>query len=220
MATTKEISFPYEVKVGSAAGTIYYTKHPCTASGMIHTAKSGKWRCQRAKFEKAESELKLYLAKLNAGEVAAAGMTKEDRDELLTLRKLAGDTPPSVAIKEWKYEQDRQAEARTGCTPATVEDVIDRFIKDGEANGRQHERTYRSKLSSLLLPTEDDGTGNDTRRPTRDSFVGRHIHTIAKEELAARLQAFQDHVTRNDYRKKAGTLWGWAKAAGAHPEGP
>jgi len=221
MCMAKKSEFPWVVRVGAASGRIYRNKHSSRklksgAARVVYTgvvAQSPKnWQKQSSALEVVEAAMRLYLAKVSAGDVQAAGMTKEDRDELVLLRKLAGDdATPVIAVREWRAARDAKA-ALLDYTPVLIEDAINRFIDEGMANGRQHERTYRSKLTSLLLPVTLEGKG---LHPA--TFRGRHIHTITKVELAARLVSYSDYVTRNDYRKKAIALWTWARDTGHLP---
>lgn len=186
--------YPRIVKVGPAAGTLYRNKHGASKTGFIFTAVCGKWRVQKVDLAKAEAELRLHLSKVAAGEVAAAGMTKEDRDELTLLRKLAGENSTALAaMREWKAAQDVKA-GLVGFTSITADQALADFIKQGTAAGKQHGRTYGTKLKGFA-----------------ERFSGRELHTISAPELTAWLETYANHVTRNDYRKKAVGLFRWAR---------
>lgn len=230
MAKKQQITYPHEIQVGAVVGTIYRSEHRSKklASGeprYVYTARTGskrtgdEWKMTRHSHAKAEAELRLRLSQLNQGRLGAADMTLEDREELLLLRKLAGNTPPVVALREWLHDQQRREQAALGCTPIAIEDALDKFIREGESAGNQHERTYRSKLNSLLLTTVETPDPKDPRRTivVRTSLKGRSIHSITRDEMHARLQTYHDVTTRNDVRKRAITLWKWAREAGHIP---
>ncbi len=191
--------FPLHVKKGPIAGTIFRFVHAESASGYVFKAVcGGKTIKQSTQLQKVRDALDLHMSKLAVGEVQSAQMTKEDRDELLLLRKLVGnDATPLIALREWRAAKDEQKQL-LGFNRIKIEDAIDEFIAAGESRGLQYERTYRAKLSPLAK--KDDPT----------AFRSRFLDTISPAELEIFFQRWANGVTRNDLRKKATALWNWA----------
>lgn len=142
--------------------------------------------------------MRLKVAQLSQGEVSSAGFKKEDRDELMRARRIIGDDGHLLTIlREWKAAKTREH----GFTPATTEDVVKAFIKEGSNLGKQHQTTYGSKLKSLC-----------------EKFPGRYLHTISTVEFAAYLGTYKNGVTHNDHRKKITSMMAWARRNGALPK--
>jgi hypothetical protein len=75
-----------------------------------------------------------------------------------------------------------------------VEEAVTAFIEEKNADGVQGEQTYGRKLAHLV-----------------GMFGGRFLDEITERELTPFLRGFKDAVTRNDIRKRCGTLFRWAR---------
>src|SRR5690606_26341107 len=145
----------------------------------------GKTVKQSTDLSKVRAAMDLHMSKLAAGEVQAAQMTKEDRDELVLLRKLAApDATPVIAVREWRAAIDDK-KALLGFKHILIEDAVEQFIASGEARGLQFERTYRAKLAPLVKPGDPS------------AFRGRDLDGISPIELDQFYQRWTNGVTRN-----------------------
>lgn len=196
---------------------LYRVKHKTNASGYAYTigwtdADGNPKRRQFADETKAEQEGRTIAANLAAGQVEAAAMTREDRNELLAIREAARGRPPLSVIREWRTAFEMSggnilpaceawvARKRPTFTPVLVETAVNDFITAKERSGKQGEATYRAKLKPLAV-----------------RFKSRHLHALTQAELTAYLETFADGVTRNDIRKRTSSLFRWAQRAGHLP---
>lgn len=192
---------------------VYRSTHPNTKSGFIHAVIHKNIEGKRvirqfAGEQDAMDEAEICATRLSEGRTETAGLTRSDRDELETLRKLAYPTPAVLALQEWARANELsegkvlaavEAWARSHAAGKAHGEVglaacVEAFIKSKTAAGKQGERTYRSKLAPLVA-----------------EFPGRDIGTITAAELNEYLGRFADAVTRNDHRKRAVALWRWAQ---------
>jgi hypothetical protein len=195
-------TYPLAIRVGAAAGKIYRTRNSASASGFLFEAWAGSVKVKSGTDDSAvEKELRLYLSKVNAGEVEAAGFRKEDRDELYEARRIAHPTPVLAALREWKELKEKLA-SKLSCTPKDVSEARDLFIAQGDKAGGSYSRTYGSKLSHLS-----------------EAFPSRYIHTITAIEMNAYFEQWEHPVTRGDIRKRTISLWKWAQRMGFIPRG-
>lgn len=210
--------FPVLIRRGSVVTKVYRLNR---ASGReVYTAAwhAGGVRFTRqfATYASAHAEASMKADQLAAGRVdAAASLTVEDGATLAEARKLCGDVPLLAALQEW-------AKARRLCrgpilpaaeawaaskaprfTSIGLGDAINKFIGAKERAGNEGERTYRSKLTPL-----ETRFGAETP-----------LERISARQLDDYLSQFADGVTRNDFRKRAVTLWRWARDHHYLPEG-
>lgn len=170
---------------------------------------------QFSTYAAAHAEASMKAEQLAAGRVdAASHLTADDGASLAEARRLCGQVPLVAALQEW-------AKARRLCrgpiipaaeawaasktpkfTSIKLGEAIDNFIDAKERAGNEGERTYRSKLSPL------------TTRFGVDVFLDE----ITPRQLDDFLEQFANGVTRNDLRKRAVTLWRWARDKHHLPE--
>jgi integrase len=209
------VKFPHPVVVGNATVKIYRVEH--AKSGTFYTMAwhEGKSRPTRQfkDIKEALKESRLKAAQLNAGDIEAAKMSKEDRDELLAARRIVGDTPLLEFVKEAKKAADMCGDqlliaAKSFASsnalsfmPLATSVAVETFLAEIRGAGKS-ERTYKSKLKYLV-----------------DYFPQRQLHSISTPEWTKYLEQFPDAVTRNDLRKRARTLCRWARSNGHLPNG-
>jgi integrase len=207
---TKKPEWPRVVTVGNASVKVYRMAHAGAATGYVHciawSAPEGRQRRKIADESEALQEARLIAAKLNAGEIEAAGITRTDRDELLAARRLAGNTPLLAALEEWARARAitdgdllRAAESwrdrhRAKIEKITVAEAITRYTQAKTKLGRKTAVTSRSHLDSL------------------GKALGEHYLTdVTEGMLTAHLSPIEHPVSRNTHRKKIVTLWRWCR---------
>jgi len=216
--TTLKPRYPKTVKSGSSSVKVYRSKQIRNKSGYLFrvawTTPEGRKRESFANESTALNEARLKADQLNAGRIAGANMTLEDRDELSAARQLTGKVPLIAALEEWRrvrHLTDNNAIAAaeawgrrnsTRFNEIKVSDAIDRFIASKEKSGAQGERTYRAKL-----------------KPLTTAFPERMLHSITSTEFTAYLETFSNNTTRNDIRKRTVTLCKWAQKNNHLPRG-
>jgi hypothetical protein len=219
MARKTQGSWPQKITVGNVTVKVYRVAHPRARDGFEYVVawrgENGRTRKTFATPDVALQEAGLTAEKLNAGHVEAAGMSRGDRDELVAARRIAGATPVLAALEEWAKARElcggpilAAAEAwaarnATSFAPLKLRDAVDRFIDAKEKAGHEGDRTYRAKLKPLVT-----ALGGETL-----------LHSITVSQLNTYLGRYSDGVTRNDFRKRAVTLWNWARDTGHLPEG-
>jgi integrase len=213
-------SWPHTITVGNSSLKVYRVAAPRSRTGWsyILTWKE-EGRRQRQNFAdpaKAILEGKLKAEKLNAGFILGAAMTRDDRDELLAIRQIVGrEVPLLSAVTEWARARQLTGGAilqaceawaarnASAVVPIGLREAVDRFIAEKERAGHEGERTYLAKLDPLVAAIGE--------------AVPLHLVTVA--QLTQYLARYTDGVTRNDFRKRAVTLWRWARANGHLPDG-
>lgn len=213
-------TWPHTIRVGNSILKVYRVAAPLAKTGWSYTL---AWKQQGKRQRKnyadpavALAEGRLKAEQLNAGFVEGAAMTREDRDELLAARRIVGPGIPLLsALDEWARAHQLTggailpaAEAwaarnASAVVPISLRDAVDRFIAEKERAGHEGERTYRAKLDPLVA--------------TIGAAVPLHLVTVG--QLGQYLARYADGVTRNDFRKRAVTLWRWARANGHLPDG-
>lgn len=213
------MNYPKLIKSGSAVVRVYRTKHARMASGFVYqvawtVAGSRKLR-QFADEAAALEEARLRAGQLAAGRIDAATIGRPDMDELRAARQIVGKTPLLAALKEWAKASEitqgqllAAAEAwRAKHAPSfkriKLSAAIRDFIRQKDRAGKQGSRTYGSKLKKL--------TDHFTADPWLDDITTRQLSTC--------YATLEDAVSRNDYMKKAGTLWNWARSNQHLPAG-
>lgn len=164
----------------------------------------------------AHAEASLKADQLAAGRLdAASTLTTDDANTLTAAKALAGDVPLVAALQEWAKARRLAGGQLIAAAEAwkarhapnfkaiTLADAIDTFIQAKEKSGHEAERTYRAKLKPLLEHFDPK---------TR-------LDEITTPQLNVYLAQFGDGVSRNDYRKRAVTLWNWARDNGHLPDG-
>lgn len=211
--------FPVSIRRGSVITRIYRLKRGdgrevFTASWNIGGKRETR---QFSTYISAHAEATLKAEQLAAGRLGAAALTVDDAGTLTAIRDLCGAVPPLAAMQEWAKARKLcggsilpavEAWAATHTSKVksvTLVTAIDDFISKKGRNKRQGERTYRSKLKPLLEFFKGDTA----------------LDAITVEQLDRYLEQprFADTTTRNDYRKRAVTLWRWAQKAKHLPSG-
>lgn len=213
----KKPEFPKAIKVGNVTVKIYRLKHAQAKGGFVYQVnyRDATGVVKKPQFTdpaEAEEEARLQAQKLVSGEVEMAGWTKADRDELLALRRLAGDVPALSAMQEWVRARTitdgaviAAAEAwaarnARAFTPITASACVDAFIAAMDAAGKEGTLTYSAKL-----------------RPIKEVFGDRPLHTITTADWTTYLARWTNGVTRNDHRKRAVTMCRWARSSNHLP---
>lgn len=210
--------FPVSIRRGSVVTKIYRVRRvvKLAAGPVKQELFTAAWHVggvrvtrQFPTYAAAHAEASMKADQLAAGRIdAAATLTAEDGSTLSAARKLCGSVPLMAALQEW-------AAARRLCEgpilPAaeawaaskapkfksvSLGEVINAFIADKDKAGKEGERTYRSKLKPLI-----ERFGAEAP-----------LDSISSHQLSDYLAQFADGVTRNDMRKRARTLWRWARA--------
>jgi hypothetical protein len=217
-----QLNFPHVVRVGSVSVRVFRLHRPRTPRQAERDIFTVSWHVAKQRYfrqfsdqKRAIEEARLKAEQLASGRVAASGsMTVSDAETLAAARKIAGKVPLVAALEEWRKAREIsgdnllaaaeawQARNADRFTPITIEKAVDAFIKSKERAGKQGERTYRAKLTPLI-----------------DAFAGRTLDSISSKALTAYLERYQDGVTRNDFRKRAIALWGWARRSNHLPRG-
>ncbi len=188
----------------------------------------GRYRVSYADLDKARDEAMLKAKQLARGIVEAQHITLSDMEELAAIRLIARrqGVPAVAAMEEWDKSRTIAGGAVIeACTswaktrrPVELprillggvhdrgkdkeeEGAIDIFCGAGEKDKTEAERTYRSKLNSLLA-----------------SVGNVYVDTITLAQFEKWLRSIGDGVTRNDYRKRALALFRWLQQQGYLPE--
>lgn len=207
------------MRVGNALVTVYRVPYPRAKGGfqfvLAWRGPDGRKRRTISNEADALAEARLKAEQLDMGRTEGAEMSRADRDELAAARHAVGDVPLLAAVKEWAKARElckgsiiAAAESwasrnATEIVPITVRKAIDTMIAETEKAGHAGERTYRAKLDPLAAHFGEKA----------------YLHVITTGQLNAYLHQWSDPVTRNDIRKRAVTLWRWARDAGHLPEG-
>lgn len=214
------------VRRGSVVTYVYEVrrKHPSPDNpDRLRTVYTAAWTVggvrrtkQYPTFSAAYAEASLRADQLAAGKIeAAASVTIEDANTLAAAGKILGVVPLLAALNEWARARRltggqliAAAEAwkkrhAPSFKPIELGKAIDSFIAAKDRSGHEGGRTYKAKL-----------------KPLREHFEETtRLDDITTPQLNAYLAKFGDGVTRNDYRKRAVTLWNWARDNGHLPDG-
>lgn len=206
----KEETWPREITSGNVTVKVYRQKAPRSKSGLEYVVAwrgaSGRERKPFTDLSTALDEAKLKAEKLDAGQIEAAGMGREDRDELTCAREIAGGVPLVAALQEWARAREltsgailpaAEAWAKRHATDFTrrhAAKVVEEFIKYKTSRGKKGERTYGSKL-----------------RPIKTAFPERYLDDISTLEWSQYFGRWKDGVTQNDFRKRAVEMCKWAR---------
>jgi len=223
---TKRTGKRFKIRRGSVTTCVYQfnRKHPTAADPdakreiftAAWTVGGVRYTRQFSSYAAAHAEASLKADQLAAGRIdAAAILTAEDGNTLKAARQITGDTPLLAALQEWAKarkltngqiipaaEAWKQRHAPT-INRITLSKAVNSFISAKNKAGHKGELTYRSRLNALNGYFKED--------PNLDE--------ITSQQLGHYLAQMADAVTRNDYRKRAITLWKWAMNNGHLPEG-
>lgn len=172
----------------------------------------GRETAQYGRLDRAQDEAQLKADQMAAGlaEMASRG----DLLELSEARRIAGSVPVLTALAEWAKARElvgddllpacrqfKDAKTKPAAKRIQLGAAIDEFIAAKEAAGKKG-RTYRAKLKAMLL-----GVGD------------LYLDTITAAVLTKWLNGVDDAVTRNDLRKRAFSMFLWARRVGYLPRG-
>ena len=206
----KKNQWPKVVTRGNVSVRVYRVKHANTAGGHLFTvawkSPGGRKTVQFADERKALDEAGLKAELLNAGRIEAADISREDRDLILAIRELCGNTPPLAALNEWAKIRDISggngiAAAKLwaknhsgGRRGVTVASVMDDFIRAKSAAGVKMKASY-----DKIFPR------------VRERFGARVMAGVSTKELQDWFsEVYQDPCSRNTVRKRVVSLWRWA----------
>lgn len=213
MEMAKPPAFPLIVRNGSVVVKIYRQKAATTKDGIAYCV---SWIGERGRARKLFADL--AAAREDADRQAAhlaKGMSDSlylDRSDILELneaRTIVGDYPLLSALREWSKARElaggsiveactRWSEQRINeVKRIKIDEVVKKFIAAKDAVGKEGTYTYTSKLKPLV-----------------EFFPDVYLDTITSEQWTRYLNQFEDHVTRNDLRKRAVTLCRWAQRNG------
>jgi integrase len=218
MKRTNPEKWPRLVKAGSVAVKIYRLHHRCAAKGYVYavawnvagTRRMRQFTDQGAAME----EARLKADQLAAGKVEAAGLTREDRDELLHARDIAGKVPVIAALQEWA----KASEIAQGNIIAAAESWAARNVS-------KHERVKVGEAIDRHLAAKD-AAGKRTRAnhgstfdALRAAFADLYLDTLSSVQLSSYLERIENPSTRNTHRKSLVGLFRWAQKQNYLPRG-
>ncbi|MBW7893690.1 MAG: site-specific integrase [Opitutaceae bacterium] len=133
-------------------------------------------------------------------------VSRADREELDALRRLAGNTPPLAAMKEWKRAHD-----------LTGGEIIQAATAWAERKKSAHElvtvaqcvKRYLTAKTAAGIQTADNH-GHIFNDLTRD-MGERMLHEVTSRQLDVWLAKREKPGTRLTYRKWVVALWRWAQ---------
>ena len=214
--TKPAAKWPRDVTVGNASVRVYRNTEPTNASGISYViawkSPTGRQRKKFADEDAALLEARIKAGQLNAGRIEGASMSQGDRDELVALRKLAGDVPPMAAMAEWAAARDltvgnvliaaKAWAAKQGKVEQRVDvaAVVKEFLKVKTAAGKNvasdHKHTFQRIVTDL------------------GAFS---IGSVSARQLDAWLAQKENPVSRNTHRKRLVAVWRWAQRKGYLP---
>lgn len=199
------------MKVGSVAVKIYRNAHASNRSGWTYVVAwhtpTGRKRAKFADEAEAVKEADLRATQIANGRIEASSITREDRDEIATARKLVGKTPLLSALREWCKAHElthgqviAAAEAwrsrnRSEISAVTVSDLITMFMREKKKLGYATADNHGSIFESV-----------------RSELGAHNVGAVTAAMLSAYLGKIAHPVTRNTHRKRIVTLWRWAQS--------
>jgi integrase len=214
--TKPAAKWPRDVTVGNASVRVYRNTEPTNASGISYViawkSPTGRQRKKFADEDAALLEARIKAGQLNAGRIEGASMSQGDRDELLALRKLAGDVPPMAAMAEWAKAREltvgnvliaaKAWASKQGKVEVrvTVADVVKEFLAVKTAAGKNVASDHKHTFHRI---TTDLGTFS--------------IGSVSARQLDAWLAGTENPVSRNTHRKRLVAVWRWAQRKGYLP---
>lgn len=226
MGRSQPVTWPQRIAVGNVVVKVYRNAAPRAKTGWEYTlawqTEAGRQRKAFADQSVALAEARLKAEQIDSGQVQAAGMSREDRDELVTLREIAGAVPPVVALKEWARARELTqghvvpaAEAwaarngRSSRDRITVGQAIDRYMAAREADGinvlRGAGRTFAVKRQSVV------------DRSFRAVLGHAPLADVTPNQIAEWLANHPHAVSRNTHRKRIVALFRWSRRRGYLP---
>jgi len=217
--------WPQKVTVGNVSVKVYKMKHPTNKSGwayvLSYTTANGRKRQKFAEADAALKEARLIAHKLTAGHIEAADLSRGERDEYFTARKIVGEYPLLAALKEWATAkglcgadlltaaQSWNAANGNARKEITIPALVKAFLRDKERSGVDTKAGYARTLPRVA-----------------DAFPDTLLHTLTAPELkewlhSAFRQEGKKHVhpsTFNSHRRRMVTLWKWARDEGYLPK--
>ena len=218
MKRTTPEKWPKQVKAGSVVVKVYRLHHRRAAKGVVYavtwniagTRRMRQFTDQGAALE----EAKLKADQLAAGRVEATALSREDRDEILHARDIAGKVPVIAALAEWK----RASEIAQGNIIAAAEawrsrnvtkhervkvgDVIDRYLQAKDAAGKKTRINHGSTFDRL-----------------RAAFGELNLDTLSSVQVGTYLERIENPSTRNTHRKSLVGIFRWAQKQNYLPRG-
>ncbi len=204
------------IRAGSVSVKIYRNTHASNKSGWAYIvawhSPTGRKRAKFADATKAVEEARLRAGQVSSGKIAAAGVSREDMDEMRLARQLAGKVPLVAAMKEWAQAAELthgqviaaaeawKARNRSQIDQQTVAETLKRFLKEKEKAGYNTEANHGSIY-----------------RDVEGSLGGNQIAQVSASMLDDYLAKIGDPSTRNTHRKRIVTLWRWAQSKGLLP---
>lgn len=215
-------AYPKEITVGSASAKVYRVRKPyklgdgTTVERFLYriTWYDGPVRREAAFADESAAlkEARVKASQIASGRTAGAGMSRADRDELLALRKLAGEVPPMAALAEWAQARDltvgnvllaaKAWAAKQGKVEqrVNVADVVAEFLKVKTAAGKNVASDHKHTFHRI---TTDLGAFS--------------IGSVSARQLDAWLAQKENPVSRNTHRKRLVAVWRWAQRKGYLP---
>lgn len=204
------------VKYGSVSVPIYRNAHASNKSGFAYVVAwhtpTGRKRAKFSDEAEAVKEANLRAQQVAGGKVEASSISREDREEIIAARKLAGKTPLLAALKEWHKASELtqgqviaaaeawKARNRSAIERQTVSEALKRFLKEKKKAGYNTEANHGSIY-----------------RDVEGSLGGNQIAQVSASMLDAYLSKIADPSTRNTHRKRIVTLWRWAQSKNLLP---
>lgn len=219
---TMKKAYPKEISVGSASAKVYRVRKPyklgdgTTVERFLYriTWYDGPVRREAAFADEADAlkEAKVKASQIAAGRTAGASMSQGDRDELVALRKLAGDVPPMAAMAEW-------AQARE----LTVGNVLIAAKAWAAKQGKVEQRVDVAAVVKEFLKVKT-AAGKNVASDHKHTFFrittdlgAFSIGSVSARQLDAWLAQKENPVSRNTHRKRLVAVWRWAQRKGYLP---
>jgi len=219
MKRTTPDKWPRKVKAGSVTVKVYRLHHCRAAQGHVYAVAwnvGGTRRMRQFTDERAAmEEARLKADQLAAGKIEAAGLSREDRDELLHAREIAGKVPVIAALQEWAKASEiaqgniitaaEQWAARNSTSRhqrVKVAEAIDRYLAAKDAAGTFVRRDHSSVFDSL-----------------RTAFGELFLDTVSTVQMGLYLEKIENPSTRNTHRKGIVGLWRWSQRQNYLPRG-
>lgn len=195
---------------GSFQAKIYRVRDKDSKSGHVFTVrwsagKGGVRSIQRRQFDDAKEEATRIVDQLSRGILASETLTQQDLLMLHEVQRLAGDTPPVVAMSEWAKARalvddsviaacEHWKSRASKLEKISVHEAVDVFLAEKTSNGFKTAKTQGSIFKAF-----------------QRAFRDRMIDEIKAEEFSAYLELAEDHETRRTIRKRIVTLCRWAQ---------
>jgi len=202
--------WPKAVKVGSATAKVYRLAHATSRTGWTYVVSwHSDGRRHRQKFADSDAALKearLRAEQISAGKVEAAGFSKADRDELLTLRQLSGEIPPVSAMQEWLRARE-----------LTAGNIIPAAEAWAARNSKPRTRVKTSEVLKrfLAFKTKAGLTVAEDHKSTwdriREKFGELFIDTVTTRQIEEWITEPPKPGTQETRRKRIVSLWNWAQ---------